>query len=163
MPKRNKRILAIDPGTRETGYAILTSRYDLITWGVKTFRRNPSPRKLLDEAKRTIERLIDLDKPDVLVIEKPFFGGHWKSIPQLSVLADEFKALGKEKNLKVVELSPITVRKVLCGKGRATKRKLARTIIKEYFPALKRYYRYKQKFSKRHALGLTYIKLKERD
>jgi Holliday junction resolvasome RuvABC endonuclease subunit len=166
MPiKKNTRVLALDPGTRETGYAVLTSQYDLITWGVKTFRRRKEPHKLLFEAKEAIKKIIEAERPDVLIIERPF-RGRWRSISHLNVLVEELDALAKKEKLKVCKFSPLTVKKILCGNGRATKRQLARVIVKDYFPSLKRYYRYKRKFSKRHwghafdavALGLTYLK-----
>ncbi|MCK4351824.1 crossover junction endodeoxyribonuclease RuvC [candidate division WOR-3 bacterium] len=168
MPRnKNTRVLALDPGTRETGYAVLTSRYDLITWGIKTFRRRKEPHKMLKEARDTIERIIDVEKPDVLAIETTF-RGRWRNISRLEVLVEEFMDLGKKKRLKVYGFSPLTVKRVICGNGRATKRRLSKIVTQKYFPSLKRYYRYKHTYSRRHwqhafdavAIGLTYFRLR---
>ena len=73
MPiKKLNRALAIDPGSRLTGYAIMEG-HELIYYGVKTFTiRNPISR-LLKDVNQTMTRLINDYRPQSLAIESTFF------------------------------------------------------------------------------------------
>jgi crossover junction endodeoxyribonuclease RuvC len=51
---------------------------------------------------------------------------------------DEIKAIGKRKGLKVKSFAPSTVKKAICGNGRASKKEVARVIASKY-PELKVY------------------------
>lgn len=74
MPaKTNRKILAIDPGTREIGVAVLTGE-ELEYYAVKTITRRSSPSIILAQARQIIRKLIHLHSPDVLAIERPFLG-----------------------------------------------------------------------------------------
>jgi len=131
MTKKPMRILAIDPGTRETGVAVLEGR-ELIYWGVKGFKkRGCSPQTLLKNGRRMILRVLEYYEPDVIAIEKTFVGSN-KSASLLNVLADEFKALAKKNKLKAYEYAPKTVRKWVCKNGKATKREVAKIIASQY-------------------------------
>ena len=69
MLKKNQKILAIDPGTREMGIAFLDKGL-LVYHGVKTFRRGRSPHETLREGRKTILRLIIDFRPQAFVVEK---------------------------------------------------------------------------------------------
>jgi len=134
MSKKNSKILAIDPGTREMGIALLDSG-KLIYHGVKSFCRNITPHEKLKEGRRTILRLIQDFQPKILVIEKTFFA-HNRNASLLNVFADEIVSLAKRKKLKVIGFAPNTVKKYICGNGRASKKEVARVIVARY-PELK--------------------------
>ena len=136
MPKKNSRILAIDPGTREMGVAFLDDR-KLIYHGVKLIKGEKSPHDRLKEARKTVLRLIRDFRPQVLVVEKAFFCNN-RNAALLNVLADEIKAIGKRKELKVLSYAPSTVKKFICGNGRASKKDVGRVIVSKY-PELKVY------------------------
>jgi Holliday junction resolvasome RuvABC endonuclease subunit len=136
MPKHNSRILAIDPGTRDMGIAFLDNR-KLIYHGVKSIRSEESPHDRLREGRRTVLRLIRDLRPQVLAVEESFFGISCKS-SLLNVFVDEIKTIGKRKGLKVVSYAPTTVRKFICGNGRASKKELSKVVVSRY-PELKVY------------------------
>ena len=136
MSNNRKRVLAIDPGTREMGIAFL-DRGKLIYYGVKTFRKRRSPHETLNEGRKIILRLIRDFKPNVLVFEKSFFANN-RSACLLNTFTDEIKAIGKRKGLRVLAYAPSTVKKAICGNGRATKKEVARVIVSKY-PELKVY------------------------
>jgi len=56
----------------------------------------------------------------------------------LNTFTDEIKAIGKRKGLRVVGYAPSTLKKAVCGNGRASKREVARVIVSKY-PELKVY------------------------
>jgi len=68
MPKNNLKTLAIDPGTREMGIALLDNRR-LIYHGVNVIKKGKSPPETLREGRKIVLRLIKDFKPQVLVVE----------------------------------------------------------------------------------------------
>jgi crossover junction endodeoxyribonuclease RuvC len=136
MPNNNSKILAIDPGTREIGIAFL-EKGKLIYYGVKVIKKKKSPHETLKEGRKIILRLIRDFKPKVLVVEKTFFVNN-RNAALLNVFVDDIKAIGKRKGLKVISYAPSTVKKFICGNGRASKNELARVVVSKY-PELKVY------------------------
>ena len=87
MSNKNKKILAIDPGTREMGIAFL-EKGKLIYHGVKIIKKRKSPHEALKEGRKIVLRLIKDFKPRVLVVEKAFFANN-RNASLLNVLTDE--------------------------------------------------------------------------
>ena len=128
------RILAIDPGTKYMGVALLDSGA-LIYGGVKVIRNRRSPHEIIAACRKIILRLINDYRPQVLVAEKTFFANNRNSA-LVNVLFDEIKNIGKRKRLPVISYAPSTVKKAICGDGRASKEEVARVVIARY-PELK--------------------------
>jgi Holliday junction resolvasome RuvABC endonuclease subunit len=72
-----------------------------------------------------------------LVVEKTFFVNN-RNAALLNVFVDDIKAIGKRKGLKVISYAPSTVKKFICGNGRASKGELAKVVVSKY-PELKVY------------------------
>lgn len=130
------KILAIDPGTKHLGVALLDNGA-LIYNGVKVIRNRRSPHETMHTAREIILRLIKDFRPQALVVEKTFFANNRKSA-LLNALFDEIKNIGKRKKLQVICFAPNTVRKAICGNGLASKEDVARVVIAKY-PELKVY------------------------
>jgi Holliday junction resolvasome RuvABC endonuclease subunit len=161
MRKKNtERILAIDPGTRNIGFALL-DKGQLVHYGVKTIRQMNSPHEKLREGRKIVLRLINDFRPEILVVEKTFFANNRNSV-LLNVFADEIKAVGKRKDLRVQGLAANSVRKLICGNGRASKDEVAREVVSRY-PELKPYLTSDRRWKERYhrnmfdavALGLA--------
>jgi crossover junction endodeoxyribonuclease RuvC len=135
MIKKN-RILAIDPGTREMGVAVLENGH-LVYHGVETFPRLPLPQDQLKQVRTAVTRLIHDFRPGVLVLEKTFIGKS-RCAALLNVLGDEIAALGRRYGITVVTIAPNTVKKAVAGYGWATKAEVANAIAARY-PKLKAY------------------------
>jgi len=142
-----KRILAIDPGTREMGVAVLEGT-DLLYHGVHVFLHRESGQSILEEGKATVLRMIVDFDPEALAIEKTFFANNRNSA-LVNVLSDEIRTLGKRKHLQVLSFAPSTVKKRITGNGHATKSEVAAVLVAQY-PQLKGYVvdqpKWKQKF-----------------
>jgi crossover junction endodeoxyribonuclease RuvC len=149
MPKT--KILAIDPGTRAMGIALLEGE-KLVYHAVLTIRKGKTPHETLAEARRLILRLIADFKPNMLAIEKTFFANNRNSAI-LNVLADEIKAIGKRKGLEVVCYAPSTVKKFITGDGRASKLEVAKVVIAQY-PELKVYLNQDRKWKEAYHLNM---------
>ena len=130
------KILAIDPGTKEIGVAFLDGE-KLIYHGVKAIPEDKSPNERLKEGREIIIRLINDFKPDILVVEKSFFANN-RTASLLHAFINEIRAIGNKKGLKVVSYATSTVRKSVCGNGRASKKELSKVIVSRY-PNLKVY------------------------
>jgi crossover junction endodeoxyribonuclease RuvC len=136
------KILAIDPGTREMGVAVLDGEA-LLYYGVKTIRQRRSPAEVLRRIQEIMASLIARHRPDVLAIEKMFI--IQKSASLLVVAAEEVKATARQHGLPVYEYAPTAVRKLICNSGRATKRETAKLIARR-FPELRTYLEQKTKW-----------------
>src|SRR3989304_5152111 len=163
MPtNKNLKILAIDPGTREMGVAVLEDS-NLLDYSVKTFRHRGNPKLLLAQVDKLITRLITEAKPDVLAIEKNMFSQIQQNY-LLTLAVAKIKAVAKRMKVEVREYAPNTVRKAVCNNGAAKKRELARAVALRY-PELKVYLDSDKKWKQRYwqnlfdavAVGLTHF------
>ncbi len=161
MPHHKKTtILAIDPGTRYMGIAVLDGDA-LLYHGVKTIPEKHSPHERLKIARCAVLRMMHDFQPDTLAIEKAFFANNRNSA-LLNVLVDEIRAVAQQRRIAVVAMAPSTVKKRITGNGHATKRAVAEAIISRY-PELKVYRGQDRQWKERYhgnmfdaiAIGLT--------
>jgi len=129
------KILAIDPGTREMGAAVLEGG-QLVYYGVKTLQGQRNPAEVLRRIQKITTGLIERFRPNCLAIERTFL--IQKSAPLLVVAAEEVKATARQHGLPVYEYAPTTVRKLICNSGRATKQETAKVMARR-FPELRAY------------------------
>jgi len=134
--RRWRRILAIDPGTRHMGMAVLEGDR-LAYYGVKRIPARGSPHERLTEGKRIVEDMIRDFSPDVLAYEKTFIAKS-RSGALLNVLADEIVELATRWKLKTQGFAPSTIKKRIAGSGRASKREVAQAVA-EIYPELRAY------------------------
>lgn len=130
------RILAIDPGTRQMGVAVMDGAA-LVHHGVAVIKKGHSPHETLDRGRAIVAGLISHFHPDILVFEQTFVGRN-RRLALLNVFADEIKALGKRNRLRVTTIAPSTVKKAITGNGWARKEDVARAVVSRY-PELKAY------------------------
>ena len=128
--KKRNRILAIDPGTHYIGVAVLDGTA-LAYYGVKTLPHRRSPHDTLMDGRNVIKALIKDFDPRILAVEKTFFANNRNSA-LLNVFADEISVIGKRMRLVVHPIAVNTVRKVICGNGKASKRDVAKEMVRRY-------------------------------
>ncbi|MBX3177720.1 MAG: crossover junction endodeoxyribonuclease RuvC [Candidatus Hydrogenedentes bacterium] len=137
MPKTTHRILALDPGTRKTGYALLQDG-KLLYHGVKVFAKDRPPRENLREAREAVLGLITTLKPNVLAVERAVFSKRTPRTVLLNLYYRQILYLGRRANLKILAYAPSTVKKSVTGYGWATKQQVAQMVVYRY-PELKAY------------------------
>ena len=147
MSRNSAKILAIDPGTKYMGVALLENG-TLIHCGVKVIRNRRSPHETLWACRKIILRLIRDFRPQILVVEKTFFAKS-KNTALLNVLVDEIRNMGRRKRLQVLSFAPSTVKKKICGNGRAGKEEVAKVIVSKY-PELKVFLTQDRKWKERY-------------
>lgn len=134
--KKNNRILAIDPGTQNMGFAVFDGK-KLVLYGVTTIRRRKSSREILMAGREIIRELMDDFRPGSLVVEKTLFANN-KGSATLNKLTEDIITIGRKKRIKTLALSANTVRKEICHDGMAGKQEVAVKMV-ERFPELKPY------------------------
>jgi Holliday junction resolvasome RuvABC endonuclease subunit len=135
---------------------------ELIFYGVKSlkkFRPEPVLRKAVKEI--LIKVIIEYDVK-TLVIENGWFSQ--ESSPLFQTVFRTIKHVAKEKKLMLATYAPKTIRKFICGDGKATKKRTAQILANRY-PELEIYleqnYRWKEKYwlnvFDALAAGLTHV------
>jgi crossover junction endodeoxyribonuclease RuvC len=147
MSKTKTKILAIAPGTRDMGVALLEGD-KLAYHGVETIKRCNSLQETLKEGRKVILRLINDYQPDTLAVEKMFYANNRKSVV-LNVLAVVIMAIARMKGLEVVCYAPSEVKKFITGNGRASKMEVAKIVIAQY-PELKVYMTQDRKWKEKY-------------
>jgi crossover junction endodeoxyribonuclease RuvC len=146
MDETKRRILAVDPGTKQIGIAILAGT-NLIFYCVKTVRDRSTARKILEQVATIAREMIAAYNPDYLAIEKMFI--IQKSAALLSLAAEEMKSVARSCSLPVYEYAPTSIRKFICQNGGATKRDVAKVIAK-YYPELSRHLNTRNKWEEQY-------------
>jgi Holliday junction resolvasome RuvABC endonuclease subunit len=155
------RTLALDPGTREMGYAVLEST-DLLYFGVHTFPHRCAARRLCAEGQGFVKGPIDAYAPQLFVIEKTRYAKSKRS-SRLYVFVEAMEGFAARQGLMVCAYTPRRVKKMICGHGDATRRDIAETLIRQRYHFLATYLRkdlrtrekYWQRMFDAVALGLT--------
>jgi len=130
------RILAIDPGTRLTGAALLDGN-SLIYHGVKVVAKGLCPDQTLRRGRDAFVQLVEDFRPNLIVAERPFFGPN-RNASLLNVLVDEMRSVARRRGIAFATYAPSTIKKHICGNGRADKRQVACVVV-SHFPELKVY------------------------
>jgi crossover junction endodeoxyribonuclease RuvC len=149
--KSKQRILAIDPGTREMGVAVLENG-NLLYHSVETCPKRAAPEERLRQGRAAVARFIRDFRPKVLAVEKSFVGRN-RNAAILNVLAGEIASLGRRNGIAVMSLAPNTVKKAIVGYGWATKAQVARAVAAR-FPRLKAYLPPMRKWKQQRQLNM---------
>jgi Holliday junction resolvasome RuvABC endonuclease subunit len=155
------RILALDPGTRELGYAVLEGA-ELLHFGVHTVPYGLSAEQLLEQGWRFVATLRDTFAPQVLVIER-VTAPHSRRSSRLPVLVAGLVRLAQREGLHVLLFTYDAVKITIVGDAAVPKRQIADTLVQRGYPYLDRYLQIDLRTRERYwenmfdavALGLT--------
>ena len=118
------KVLGIDPGTRVTGFGIVTeSKGSLIAegWGgVKTDFKAPMPTRLKQIADG-LRDVIEKYRPSEVSLEECFFAKDAKSALKLGQARGVIMLVAEEAGLKVTEYAPLKIKQSVTGYGQADK------------------------------------------
>lgn len=150
MPTRNPTILALDPGLRELGFAVLAGR-KLLARDVISLRALPKARRL-PEAQERIAALVQTHYPGAIVVEKTYpHPVPW--LDQLHRLTLFARRLARRHRLNFAAYAPQTVRATVVGNGRAKKAEVALAIAHR-FPSLRVYLTQDRRWKERYFLNM---------
>ena len=117
------------------GAVVLRGR-DLLALGVHTLKNGDRPRDLIDQARRVVLSYIEEYAPAIVGIEKPLLFPT-KRAALVSVIAQELHARSRDLGMRVYELSPREVRRIVVGNAHARKLDVARALVQMGFEDLR--------------------------
>jgi crossover junction endodeoxyribonuclease RuvC len=124
------KIIAIDPGTRRTGYAVFDLKgrnHKLLECGVVFVRGKDLPERLL-HIHRGIERLFRRHRPAQVVIERPFVGKNVRDAMTLNAGRAVCMLAAAARKARVFDYAPAQVKKCVSGNGQASKETVQRMV-----------------------------------
>ncbi|HVZ76030.1 MAG TPA: crossover junction endodeoxyribonuclease RuvC [Candidatus Paceibacterota bacterium] len=128
MPRKEKRILAFDPGFERLGAAVVgkKSGKDVLVHSecVRTEAILPFSERLLvlgDAA----ERLIHDYEPDAVALEEVFFEKNAKTAIQIGAVIGLLTYIAASHNLPIFQYTPLEVKVATTGYGKSDKRAIA--------------------------------------
>lgn len=146
MRTKTDTILALDPGLRELGYAVLHGQR-LVAGGVLGLRRTPKPERL-PTARKHVRSWLRSHQPNVVVVEKTYrHPVPW--LDQLHQLSRSARNLATRQHADFAMYSPQSVRATVAGNGRAKKPDVA-VAVAHRFPSLRVYLTQDRRWKERH-------------
>ena len=125
------RILGLDPGMAIVGYCILdvdgTSINLLSSGSIRTEKDKRESARLL-EISNDIELIIEKFKPDVAAIEKLFFFRNRTTVMPVAHARGVILTALEKNSVEIAEYTPMEVKQVLTGYGRADKKEVERMV-----------------------------------
>ena len=125
------RVLGIDPGMAIVGYGVLdideTGIKLLSSGSIRTEKNNRESARLL-EISNDIELIIDKYKPDVAAIEKLFFFRNRTTVMPVAHARGVILTALEKHGVEISEYTPMEVKQVLTGYGRADKKEVERMV-----------------------------------
>jgi len=118
------RILGIDPGYALVGYGIIDSNNygsQIVDYGVISTPKEESLPNRLFVIYKTLKRLIEIYKPDVVSVEELFYFKNQKTIIPVAEARGVIVLTCKECGIDVYEYTPLQIKQALTGVGRAEK------------------------------------------
>lgn len=125
------KILGIDPGMAIVGYSVV--EYDgntpvlLHSGSVQTSKNKKEPARLL-EIWEDMNVIVDKYKPDVCAIEKLFFFRNQTTVMPVAHARGVILAVLEKHGINIFEYTPMEVKQVLTGYGRADKKEVEQMV-----------------------------------
>lgn len=130
------KILGIDPGIGITGYSVIETGQDgyklLHSGSIRTDKSMPVPKRLAEIYNDMLEICSTL-KPDAASIEQLFFFKNQKTIIPVAEARGVILAALEKSGIETAEYTPLVIKQVLTGHGRATKDEV-RLMVEKFIP-----------------------------
>lgn len=130
------RILGIDPGIARTGWGIIESQKSKVKsqkYGCIETSAGLDTSQRLRHIYRSVVKIINEYKPDVMVVEELFFNTNAKTALIVGQARGVVLLSASENNLPIVSYTPLQVKVAVTGYGRADKNQIGqmvKTILK---------------------------------
>ncbi len=122
------RILGVDPGTWRTGAGVIETKgsgYNEIHFRVITIKeKRLSVPARLHIIYKTLLEVIREYRPEVLALEKFFFGKDFEAMVRVGEARACAMLAASECGIEVVEYAPMQVKRSVTGNGHATKQQI---------------------------------------
>ena len=123
--------LGIDPGTATTGFGLVSQKADKLCHvdsGSITTSSKELPQIRLGKIYKEIQKLIEQYKPDVVAIERLFFGENTKTAMAVGQARGMALLAAAEKKIPIAEYTPLEVKLAVTGYGKAEKKQIQQMV-----------------------------------
>ena len=125
------KILGIDPGMAIVGYSLLEfdgKNIELLTSGsIQTAKGQKESARLL-EIFNDMSTIVEKFKPDICAIEKLFYFRNQKTVMPFAHARGVILKVLEKKNIQIFEYTPMEVKQILTGYGRASKKEVEQMV-----------------------------------
>ncbi len=121
------RIIGIDPGTGILGFGVVdvvAGKAKMVTAGVITTPAHTPLDIRLEDIYDCLTEIIEETKPDVMSIEKLFFGQNVTTAMSVSHARGVAMLAGRKGRLPISEYTPMQIKQTLTGYGKADKKQV---------------------------------------
>lgn len=121
------RIIGIDPGTGILGFGVVdfvNNKAKMITAGVITTPAHTPIDVRLEDIYDGLTEIIAETKPDIMSIEKLFFGQNVTTAMSVSQARGVAMLVGRKGRLPIAEYTPMQIKQTLTGYGKADKKQV---------------------------------------
>jgi crossover junction endodeoxyribonuclease RuvC len=123
--------MGIDPGGTVTGFGIVEKSQDKyidIKHGEIKIKKGTSLADSLEKVYSELFSIIELEKPNAIVIENIFFGKNVKSLIKQGHIRGVAILAGSKHKLPIYEYTPLEIKKAVVGYGHAEKIQIQKMI-----------------------------------
>ena len=113
-------ILSIDSGIERTGYAIFENNKYVTSALIFTNKKGKTAERF-QQIYLELEKIVKKFKPSVIVLEKLFFFKNQKTFIEVAQTQGIPLLLAGQKSIEVVFLTPLQIKEIVTGYGRADK------------------------------------------
>ena len=125
-------IIGIDPGIATTGFGVIKVKkgksFKCLGYGIIQTKASEKPEERLRKLNNELSKLIKKYKADVLAVEKIFFFKTSKTVISVSQAKAVILLTAAKNRIPVFEFSPLQMKLVVGGYGRAEKEKIQKKI-----------------------------------
>lgn len=122
------RIIGIDPGTGILGFGVVDAtkngKVKMVTAGVVTTPAHTPLDVRLEDIYDSLTDIINETKPDVMSIEKLFFGQNVTTAMSVSHARGVAMLAGRKGGMPIAEYTPMQIKQTLTGYGKADKKQV---------------------------------------
>lgn len=125
------KILGIDPGMAIVGYSVIDFDGETVTLlnsgSIKTSKENSDAKRLL-EIYEDLKTVVSTYSPDCASVEKLFFFKNQKTVIPVAEARGVIMAVLEKFKLPTYEFTPMEVKQILTGYGRADKKEVEQMV-----------------------------------
>ena len=121
------RIIGIDPGTGILGFGvidIINGKMKLVDAGVVTTPAHTPLDVRLEDIFDSLNDIIELNKPEVMSIEKLFFAQNVTTAISVSHARGVAMLAGRKGGMPIAEYTPLQIKQTVTGYGKADKKQV---------------------------------------
>lgn len=124
-------ILGIDPGTLTMGYGLVSidkSNLSLVEMGVLHLSKYKEHGERLHYIFERVSALVQIHRPEMVVLEAPFFGKNVQSMLKLGRAQGVAMAAAMAHGCTTIEYAPRKIKQVVTGNGNASKEQVSKML-----------------------------------